>query len=167
MTEENRTLAEIQEAPDGGVSSTVVAAIMNQLMRPVLESMAQLLKNNTEAIEQIAMSQDAIRARMEAMEKTMRLQTPVTKTQSKYLLAAARERAAELLDKRQVTEKKAITKLSGAIRKAVLAEYGVAEIGEIPKHEYNVCLGNIRNWNDARTVLAIAREAREREEAQQ
>ena len=73
------------------VSTLLVANIMNQLMRPLLEDIGKLLKNNTEAMEQIAASQDVIRNRMEALEKQVRLcmmrQTNHAKTKCLILVA--------------------------------------------------------------------------------
>lgn len=150
---------------EGDVSALLVANVLNQLMRPVMESIGKLLKNNTEAMEQIAESQDVIRNRMEALEKQVRLQTPVTDRQAKYLADAARDKARELLDKRKVNDRKAITKLAGCIKKSVLARYGIGSLRETPRCEYNVAMNMIETWNVALTVFDIVREARERSEA--
>jgi hypothetical protein len=149
---------------EGDVSTLLVANIMNQLMRPLLEDIGKLLKNNTEAMEQIATSQDVIRNRMEALEKQVRLQTPVTDRQARYLADAARDRARELLDKKQVDDKKAVTKLAGAVKKNLLIRYGKASLREIPQCEYTVAMNQIETWNNALTVLDIVREARRRAE---
>lgn len=150
---------------EGDASTLLVANVLNQLMRPVMESIGKLLKNNTEAMEQIAASQDLIRNRMEALEKQVRLQTPVTDRQAKYLADAARDKARELLDKRKVNDRKAITKLAGCIKKSVLARYGIGSLRETPRCEYNVAMNMIETWNVALTVFDIVREARERSEA--
>ena len=149
---------------EGDVSTLLVANIMNQLMRPMLESISKLLKNNTEAMEQIATSQDVIRNRLDALEKQQRLQTPVTDRQARYLADGARDKARELLDKKGVQDKKAITKLSGMIKKSVLARYGVGSLREIPRCEYTVAMSQIETWMNALTVLDIVREARARME---
>ena len=150
---------------EGDVSSLLVANIMNQLMRPVLESIGKLLKNNTEAMEQIAASQDVIRNRMDALEKQVRLSTPVTDRQARYIADAAREKARELLAKKDISDKKSIAKLAGIIRKKVLFRYGVGSLREIPRCEYTVAMSQIDAWNNALAVLDIVREARERSEA--
>lgn len=146
----------------GDASTMLVANIMNTLMRPLLEDIGKMLKNNTEAMEQIAASQDSIRNRMEALEKQMRLQTPVTDRQAKYLADAARDKARELLDKKKITERKAINKLAGVIRKSVMARYGVGTLREIPRCEYSVAMSQIEIWNNVIAVMEIVREARER-----
>lgn len=149
---------------ENGISTAVVAGVMNQLMKPLFESIGTLLKNNTEAMEQIAASQDVIRNRMEALEKQVRLQTPVTDRQARYIADAAREKARELLDKKGVDDKKAVTKLAGAIKKAVMARYGIGSLREIPRCEYTVAMSQIETWNSALTVLEIVKEARARAE---
>ena len=147
-----------------GVSELLVSNVIDRLMRPLLESIGTLLKNNTEAMEQIATSQDVIRNRMEALEKQVRLQTPVTDRQARYIADAARDKARELLNKKGVDDKKAITKLAGAIKKAIMARYGIGSLREIPRCEYTVAMSQIETWNNALTVLEIVKEARARAE---
>ena len=153
-------------ASDRSVSTEVVASVIEQLMRPLLESIGTMLKNNTEAVEQIASSQDVIRNRMEALEKQVRLQTPVTDRQARYLADSARMKARELLDKKGVDDKKAVTKLAGIIKKSVNARYGIGSLREVPRCEYNVAMSQIETWNKALDVLDIVRDAKARAEAQ-
>lgn len=149
------------------VSTQAMAGIIDQLMRPLIESIGTLLKHNTEAMEQIATSQDVIRNRMEALEKQVRLQTPVTEKQARYLGEAAKSRAKELLDKKGAAEdRKAVAKLTRAIRKSVLMRYGYGSFQEIPKVEYSVAMDMIATWNSVMEVMEAAREARERKEAE-
>ena len=155
---------ELSTPNDGSVSTQVVAHVVEQIMRPLLESIGTLLKNNTEAMEQIATSQDVIRNRMEALEKQVRLQTPVTDRQARYLADAARSKARELLDKKQIDDQKAITKLAGLIKKSVLIRYGKGSLRELPQCEYSVAMSQIDTWNNAMAVLDIVREARARAE---
>lgn len=152
--------------PDGEVSTLLVANIMNQLMRPLLEDIGKLLKNNTEAMEQIATSQDVIRNRMEALEKQVRLQTPVTDRQARYLADMAREKARELLDKRGIADGKAVTKLAGLIKKNIMAWYGTGSLREVPRCEYNVAMNMISTWNSVLMIADIVKEARARAEAE-
>ena len=51
------------------------------------------------------------------------------------------------------------TKLANVIRKAVLTNYGIAALSEIPRHEYSVALGIVRGWNNPLKVREIARNA--------
>lgn len=152
-----------RDSPDY-VSSVVVNVVQN-MVSPILESVGKLLKNNTEAIEQIAGAIDVMQNRMTAMEKQMRLATPVTDRQAKYLNDAARNKAREILDKKGFAEdKKAVTKLAGIIRKSVMARQGCS-IREIPRVEYNVAMNQIETWNNVLDVMEIVKEARRRKEA--
>ena len=162
VIEVNTSVQEIPVNPDGSVSTAIVANIMNQLMKPLFESIGTLLKNNTEAMEQIAASQDVIRNRVEALEKQVRLNTPVTDRQARYLADAARNRSREVLHKKSVEDKNAVTKLAGLIKKSVLLRYGVGSLREVPRCEYTVAMSQIEGWNSALDVLDIVREARER-----
>ncbi len=138
--------------------------IVAELMRPVMQTVGQLLENNTAALEQLSSAQSIQNDRLEALEKQIRLQTPVSSKQVTYLNDAIRSRSRELLDKREIDDKKAVTKLGNQIRKAVLSRYGISSIREIPKHEYNVALSQISMWNDALVVRDVVKDARNRME---
>lgn len=150
---------------DGSVSTRIVANIMNQLMRPILESIGTMLKNNTAALEQLSAAQSVQNDRLEALEKQIRLQTKVDGKMAGYMNEAIRNRSRELLDKRGVDDKKAVTKLGNAIRKAVLMRYGISGLRDVPRHEYNVAMQQIGMWNDLLIVRDIVNEARNRAEA--
>lgn len=102
--------------------------------------------------------------RLEALERQIRLNTPVTRQQVRYLSAAMKEHTLELLDKSSISDPKAVRKLAGIIKKDVLADYGITTLEEIPKHEYNVAMHNIKTWNNMRIVREVVKEARKREE---
>ena len=99
----------------------------------------------------------------EALERQIRLNTPITKSQEKYLSDAIRSKARELLFKRGVEDDKSTRKLMTAIRKSVLARYGITTMREIPKHEYTVAMSQISLWNDAMCVRDAVKEARGRD----
>lgn len=143
----------------------MIPAIIQQMMGPLVEAMGKMLENNTNALNQLAAAQQVQADRLEALEKQIRLNTLVTPQQVRYLNDAIRSRAYELLDKRGISERKAITKLGNVIRKAVLAYYGVGALHDIPKHEYSVSMNLIRMWNDMLFVRDIVKEARDREKA--
>ena len=159
--EEKKTVAPTA----GDVSTALVAGVIDQLMRPLLESMGKLLKDNTEAMEHIAASQDVIRNRMEALEKQVRLQTPVTDRQARYLADAARNRAKELLGKEYLQATKAITRLTGIIKKAVILRGGLESLRDVPRCEYEVFLKQIETWNKPMEVFEIMEKARDELEA--
>lgn len=138
--------------------------IVAELMRPVMQTVGQLLENNTAALEQLGSAQSIQNDRLEALEKQIRLQTPVSSKQVTYLNDAIRSRSRELLDKREIDDKKAVTKLGNQIRKAVLSRYGISSLREIPKHEYNVALSQVSMWNDVLVVRDVVKDARNRME---
>lgn len=138
--------------------------VITELLRPVMQTIGKMLENNTAALEQLSAAQSVQNDRLEALEKQIRLQTPVSGKQVSYLNDAIRARARELLDKRDVDDSKATVKLGNAIRKAVLSRYGVSGLREVPKHEYNVALQQIGMWSDALTVRDVVKEARKRAE---
>lgn len=156
---EEETSAEIMVSPDG------IGQIIAEMMRPVMQTIGKMLENNTAALEQLSMAQTVQNDRLEALEKQIRLQTPISSKQANYLNDAIRARARELLDKRGVDDKKATVKLGNILRKAVLSRYGLSGIREIPRHEYSVAMQQIAMWSDALAVRDAIREVRQRTEA--
>ena len=144
--------------------TSVIPAIVQQMMGPLVEAMAKLLENNTAALQQLSAAQQVQNDRLEALERQIRLNTPVTRQQVRYLSAAMKEHTLELLDKSSVSDPKAVRKLAEIIKKDVLADYGITTLEEIPKHEYNVAMHNIKTWNNMRIVREVVKEARKREE---
>jgi len=140
--------------------------LISELMRPVMQSFGKMLENNTAALESLGATQSVQNDRLAAMEKQIRLQTPVTSKQVSYLNEAIRSRARVLLDKKSIDDKKAITKLSGMIRKSVLSRYGIGNMREIPKHEYSVAMSQIELWNDVLALRDVVKEARLRAEVE-
>lgn len=144
--------------------AALIPQMIQQMMGPIVETMTKLLEHNAQALEQLAGTQKVQNDRLEALEKQIRLNTPVTNQQVKYLNDAIKGRARELLAKREIEDATAIKKLGNAIRKSVLARYGIGTMREIPKHEYPVAMNQIGMWNDVLIVLDFAREARRRAE---
>ena len=144
------------------ITPEVLGSVITELMRPVMQTFAKMLENNTAALEQLSSAQSIQNDRLEALEKQIRLQTKVDGKQVSYLNDAIRQRSRELLNKREIDEKKAVTKLGNHIRRAVLARYGVSTLRDVPKHEYGVAMQQIGIWNNALLVGDVVKEARER-----
>lgn len=158
---------ETEEKTEIIVDPSMLSHIITELMRPVMQTIGKMLENNTAALEQLSSAQSIQNDRLEALEKQIRLQTPVTSKQVTYLNDAIRQRARALLDKKGIDDKKATTKLGNAIRKAVLSRYGISSLREIPKHEYGVAMSQIEIWSDVLTVRDIAKETRKRTEQEE
>lgn len=143
----------------------VVSVVVRDIMAPLMESIGQMLKHNTEAMENIAAAQQLTSQRIADLEKRVRLQTPLSRTQEKYINDAIRARARELLDAKGFSDdKKAVTKLGGAIRRSVLTRWGVASLREAPAYDYETALKQIAMWNDLMTIRDTLKEARNRAE---
>lgn len=142
----------------------MIPLIIREVLGPVMNEMCILLKNNTEALNQLAGAQQVQSDRLEALERQIRLNTPVTAKQVRYMNDAIRSRARELMDKRGISNDKAIRKLGNCIRRSVLARYGTASLNEIPKHEYSVTMNHIETWIDMLCVRDMVKEARDDEE---
>ena len=142
----------------------VVSAVIRSMVAPLMESIGEMLRNNTEAMEQIAAAQQMTSQRIADLERRVRLRTPMSKAQEKYIGDAIRARARELLDGRGYAgDKKAVTRLSSAIRKSVLARWGVASMRDAPSYDYETAMKQISLWNDMVIVRDVVKEARKRE----
>lgn len=144
----------------------IVSVVVQNIMAPLMESIGKMLQHNTEAMEQIAAAQQMTSERIAALERKVRLQTPLSKTQEKYINDAIRNRARELLAaKGYASDRKAVTRLSGCIRKDVLTRYGVGSLREAPAYDYETALKQISVWNNFLSVRDTVTEAKERSEA--
>lgn len=165
---EEKTIVDELSIPETKETAVVplesLGQIVAELMRPIMQTFGKMLENNTAALDQLTTAQSIQNDRMEALEKQIRLQTPISSKQVTYLNDAIRSRSRELLDKREIDDKKAITRLGNQIRKSVLSRYGISNIREIPRHEYSVAMSQIGMWNDVLTVRDIVKEARIRME---
>lgn len=140
----------------------VIPELIKQTLGPFFTAMTEMMRQNTEAFQQVSAAQAVMNDRMAALEKQIRLNTPVTRQQAKYLKAAIKEKATELLEKSSAVDGKGVQKLSLAIKKETLSFYGVSAVEEIPKHEYSVAMNTIATWNNLRTVRDVVKEVRVR-----
>lgn len=140
-----------------------LGAMLKTILNPLISSMAQLLKNNTEAIQNIAEQQRIQSERMERLEEALKWNTLVTPAQVRFINGAIKNRAREVLSKKNLQDDPAAIKtVAAAIRKAVLSRYGVPAMHDIPKHEYPVVMQQISQWTDLLILLDAAKKARNR-----
>ena len=143
----------------------IVSAVVRDIMGPLMESIGKMLQHNTEAMEQIAAAQQMTSQRIADLEKRVRLQTPMSKTQERFIGDAIRSRARELLDSKGFADdKKAVTKLGGCIRRSVLQRWGVSTLREAPAYDYDTALKQVAMWNDLMALRDVIKEARKRAE---
>lgn len=153
-------------APLSPETVEIVSVVVRDMMAPIMQSIAKMLEHNTQAMEQIAAAQQMTSDRIAALEKRVRLQTPLSKSQENCINGAIRARARELLDAHgHADDKKAVTKLCGIIRKAVLARYGVSSLREAPAYDYETTMNQVKMWRDVFAIRDVEKEARAREEA--
>lgn len=144
----------------------VISIVVRDIMAPLMDSIGQMLRHNTEAMEHIAAAQQITSDRISALEKRVRLQTPLSKSQENCINAAIRARARELLDGHGYSDdKKAVTKLCGIMRKSVLARYGVGSLREAPAYDYDTAMKQVGIWKDILSIRDVVKEARAREAA--
>lgn len=167
MMEREKEKGQEAAEPSAGelMAPQALSLVVTEIMRPVLESLGGMMKRMSEAVEHIATSQDVMRNRLEALEKQVRLQTPVTVKQARYLADAARRRAKELLGPENEGAVKAVGKLAGAIKKAVVIKYGYDGLQDVPRCEYEAILRQIETWNKPMEVFEIMEKARAELEA--
>lgn len=144
-----------------------LGSMLNAILSPVMETIAALLKNNTEAVQALAAQQKIQSDHLAALEQQIRLNTLVTPAQVKYIGAAIQKRSRELLAKKGLeNDKKCVNAISKAIRKGVLARLGAAAVHDIPKHEYPVVMQQIGTWNDMLMIMDVSREGKARKAAE-
>lgn len=140
-----------------------VRAMIRPVMEPIMQSIGEMLQRNTQAMEQIAAAQQLTSERIAALEKRVRLQTPMNAAQVRYLNDEIRRKAREILSGKGCgDDTKAVNKLAAAIRKSVLVRYGISNLREAPAYDYETALKQIAGYNDMLTIRDVVREARAR-----
>ena len=140
-----------------------LGTVVEQLIKPLTDTMAAMLSQTQEALMNVAQSQKIMSDRMEALERKVRLNTLITPVQERYLKAEVKRRAMEVLSKRGLDgDKRYVTAIGNGIRKAVLSRYGIGALRDLPQHEYGVAMSQIGTWNDQMLILSVSREARQR-----
>ncbi len=131
--------------------------LIRNTIQPVMAQMAEMLKLNTEAIQDIAMQNKIMADRGSALETQRRLK------QAKYINADIQSRAREILSKKELQDDAAAVKeMVKEIRRAVLKRYGIASISKIPEYDYQTVLNQIAGWNDMLVLRDISSRARKR-----
>lgn len=139
--------------------------MLHQILSPVFAALQQMTDHNNESFAQIATAMTIQSDRMDALEKQIRLATPVTPGQVRYINNEIRRRARELLAKKEAgyeDDTKAVAALGRLIRKSILVRYGIAALNELPRCEYSVVISQIGLYNDALAVRDIVKEVRQR-----
>ena len=161
---------ELTKAPEAPLSAgeiQVISAVVQEMMAPVMENIGKILERNSQAMERIAATQQMMSSRISDLEKQVRLKTPMSRSQEKCITDTIRARARDLLDgKGFADDKKAVTKLSGYIRKSVLSRYGVDSLREAPAYDYETALEQAKNWMNMIVIRDVVKEARSRAEQQ-
>ena len=139
------------------VRSGEIGEMIHGMMMPIIEPLCMMLQQNTEALERISATLNLQGKQIEALEKQVRMNTPVTGVQAKYLNNAVRDKASEMLDKFGRNDKTARDALARRIRKDILVRGGIASMRELPKCEYEVALKQIETWNNALILRDIVK----------
>lgn len=145
--------------------ASMISIVVKEMMAPVMEQIASILERNNQAMERIAATQQMLSSRISDLEKQVRLKTPMSKSQEKYVNDAIRARARVLLNnKGYADDKKAVNKLGAAIRKSVLTRYGVNSLREAPAYDYETAIQLVNGWSDLLVLRDVVKEAKKREE---
>lgn len=139
------------------INNNAVGEMIHGMMMPIIEPLCMMLKQNTEALERISATLNLQGKQIEALEKQVRMNTPVTSVQARYLNNAIKEKASLVLEKYGREDKTARDALARKIRKDILIRSGIASMRELPKCEYDVALKQIETWNNAITIRDIIR----------
>lgn len=122
----------------------IQAEIITEAMRPFMAFMQEVVNQ-----------MQAQTNRIEALEKQVRLNTPMTGAQVKYIKAGMKEKATELILDAGGKEKGTINKAARAIKTDVLRQFGAGNISEIPRHEYQACRNYIDSWTNRRLIRKL------------
>lgn len=138
-------MTESEIIPREGVTGEV-SAVVREMMLPVLTGMAEMIRHTNEALQAIALQQEAQTRRMDELEKQMSWSITVTDKQARYINRAIRETGKGISQQMGMGEKGAKA-IQGEIRKALCLRYGVGKAAEIPRIEYQTAMRLIDEWS--------------------
>lgn len=157
---DNQELTVKQENQLTAESMTAISTAVQEIMRPIMATLAEIMGKNTEAVQYLAAQQKIQSDHMAALEKQIRLNTLVTQVQTRHINNAIKDRSRGLLEKFGLADDgKCIKTLSGHIRKAVLSRYGVSSLHDVPQCEYSVVMQQIGSWNDMLVLRDVKKQA--------
>ena len=152
---------------DNKAKAAAVRDMIRQILDPIFDAFQTMIGHNNEAFAQITAAMTIQSERMDALEKQIRLATPVTPGQVRYINGEIRRHARDLLARKEAgyeDDAKAVAALGRLIRKAILVRYGITALNELPKCEYSVVISQIELYNDTLAIRDIIKEAKKRAE---
>ncbi|MBO7668402.1 MAG: hypothetical protein J6T26_08075 [Firmicutes bacterium] len=96
-------------------------------------------------IEKLAALVISLDARLKSMEKAAQKVT-IDSRQHKQLQALIRERAGEVCAKNGITDPRAAAAFKAAIKKDLLAAWGVPDLHDLPVSAWDLAVWAIQNW---------------------
>ncbi len=97
-------------------------------------------------IEKLAALVISLDARLKFMEKAAQKVT-IDSRQHKQLQALIRERAAEVCAKNGITDPKAASAFRAAIKKDLLAAWGIEDLHDLPVSAWERAVWTVQNWS--------------------
>ena len=97
-------------------------------------------------IEKLATLVISLDARLKSMEKAAQKVT-IDSQQHKQLQALIRERAGEVCAKNGITDPRAAAAFRAAIKKDLLAAWGVPDLHDLPVSEWERVVWTVQNWS--------------------
>lgn len=108
-------------------------------------------------VGQLAATVTALQRDMEAIKRENAMRITINHQQAKALMQKMRERAGQICERYSLDERKHGAAIRGAIRRAVLSEYGIQDVHDLPLG----CFEEARAQIAAYSNFALVRKRRE------
>ena len=115
------------------------------LERQAVELQERTAREMAAQVEKLTALVITLDARLRAMEKAA-LKVTVDSRQAKQLQALIRERAGEVCAKNGITDPRAAAAFRAAIKKDLLAAWGVPDLHDLPVSAWDRAVWAIQNW---------------------
>ncbi|MBR2664279.1 MAG: hypothetical protein IKE25_11235, partial [Clostridia bacterium] len=126
------------------MSESVELMTITRQQHDNLMQMAEVSRQLAATVQQLGQALAAINSRMARFEKMMDVKVTVTSMQAKTLNKAIRERAKVLCEKHDLLYSRDGKLVRAAISRAVLSQYAVHDIHDVPASYYDLALGLIK-----------------------
>lgn len=127
----------------------------------ILKLAADMMTECRNQIAECAQMQRIMAEHIEALEREMKRSQPITSLQNREIVKAVKARSIALLEKKGVSDAKAVTAVSKMIKKALFIRYGIDRTNDLPKCEFEVAVRFIELWDDSVEVRRIVKKYRD------
>lgn len=133
---------------DGGIMDGIATVPIDPEMVPRPQTLPEQVHQLGTLLERMARILDAQQRRIDQLEKDNAVRITVNHQQAKALQAHMKERAAQICERYALDVRISGAAIRAAIKKAVLREYGVKDLHDLPAASFDAAREQIMSYSN-------------------